>query len=49
MRTLRRGPLLKREDIAVFRRDVILNSLRFTIDRLDVFHIAFLSSQYHER
>ena len=46
---LRRWPLLKREDVAVFRGDVIFNSLRFTIDCLDVFHIAFLSIQRRER
>jgi len=49
MRSLLRRALLKRENIAVFRGDVIFNALRFTIDGLDVFHIAFLSDQYRER
>lgn len=43
MRTLLGRTLLKREDIALFRGDVIFDALRFTINGSDVFHIVFLS------
>src|SRR5262249_5248366 len=49
MRARRLRSLLKREEVAVFSGDVIFDSLRFTIDCSDVFHIAFLSNRYRER
>jgi hypothetical protein len=44
MRPLRGWSRLKRVNVAKFLRDELFNPSRLPVDRFQVFHIAFLSS-----